>query len=78
MSKPRTRRPRTAECTEVTMLLRGQGLECEDAAAPDQNPEPEERPEYEAEMLVVAAYCGPCVGLYSARSQPRTARADVP
>ena len=61
MSKPRTSRPRTADCAEVMMLLRGQGLDCDDASVSDHDPEPEERPEHEGQMLVVAAYCGPCV-----------------
>lgn len=77
MSTPRTSRPRTADCPDVMMLLRGQGLDDVQVSQPEQDPEHEDRPVYEGEMLLVAVHCGPCVGVYRAPPRPRRARADV-
>jgi hypothetical protein len=76
MSKPRTSRPRTADCPEVMMLLRGQGLDYV-VSQSEHDSEHEDRPGHEGETLVVAVHCGPCVGVYRAPPLPRRTRADV-
>jgi hypothetical protein len=77
MSKSRTSRPRTADCPDVMMLLRGQGLDYVGVSRSEHDPEHEDRPGHEGETLLVAVHCGPCVGVYRAPPRPRWARAEV-
>ena len=77
MSKPRMSRPRSADCPEVMMLLRGQGLDYVGVSQSEHDPEHEDRPGYAGETLLVAVHCGPCVGVYRAPPRPRGARAGV-
>jgi hypothetical protein len=76
MSTPRTSRPRTADCPDVIMLLRGQGLD--DVGVSQSGRDPEHRPGYEGETVLVAVHCGPCVGVYRAPPRPRTAQVTPP
>jgi hypothetical protein len=77
MSKPRTSRPRTADCPDVMMLLRGQGLDDVRVSQSERDPEYEGRPAYEGGTMLVAVHCGPCVGVYRAPPRPRRAHVDV-
>jgi hypothetical protein len=77
MSKPRLSRPRSADCPEVMMLLRGEGLDHVGVSQSEHDPEHEGRPGFEGETLLVAVHCGPCVGVYRAPPRPRRPRADV-